>query len=130
MRLFLFFIAFILVAKVHGQKDLELKRKYFGKYKGTVPSYTIDNGATLVTVSESAIYIDLFKDYITIKVGNHIMNGTYFVLFEAKDYFLVDAKIEGQLATERILVYKSGKRIGRDGMYPQPVSTLTRYAKK
>ena len=46
------------------------------------------------------------------------------VMFEAQKYFLLDVKIEGQLATERIMVYKRGKKLSRDGMYPQPVTEL------
>jgi hypothetical protein len=130
MRTIVIVFIFAFISTSYGQKDLELKRKYFGKYKGTIPSYTIDNGTNVLTVGESAIYIDLFKDYVTIKVGNNAMTGTYTVMFEAKDYFLVDARIEGQMATERLLVYKSGKRLGRDGMYPQPVCDLVRYSRR
>jgi hypothetical protein len=130
MRALILIFILVFASSANGQKDLELKRKYFGKYKGIIPAYSVDNGTTIVNVSETAIYIDLFSDYVSIKVGNNAMKGSYTVMFEAKDYFLVDARIEGQLATERLLVYKSGKRIGRDGMYPQPVCELNRYAKK
>ena len=46
---------------------------------------------------------------------------------KAKTYFLVDAKIDDQLATERLIIYKRGRKISRDGMYPQPVTELKKY---
>jgi len=32
--------------------------------------------------------------------------------------------MDGQLAGERIVVYKKGKKISRDGLYPQPNAFL------
>lgn len=110
-----------------SQKEIKLKKKYFGKYKGTVPAYQIDTGAEILQVTESAIYINLAKDQISVTVGNNKMYGTYQVMFAAKTYYLLDAKIDGQLATERIMVYKRGRKIARDGMYPQPVTELKKY---
>lgn len=113
-----------------SQKEISLKRKYFGKYKGTIAPYTYKEANKLIDVAETSIYIDLFKDDITIKIGSHEMKGIYTVMFEADQYYLVDAQMEGVLPTERIIVYKKGKHIGRDGLYPQPVTELDRYAKK
>lgn len=113
-----------------GQKELVLKKKYFGKYRGRISAYQYESDNRLIDVAETPILIDLFKEEITIKIGKNENRGTYEVMFEADDYFLVDAKMEGVLATERILVYKKGKKLGRDGMYPQPVSELERYARK
>ena len=78
-------------------------------------------------VSSSAIYIELEKEKITITIGNNQLTGTYTVMFKAKKYFLIDARIEGQLATERIMVYKRGRKLSRIGMYPQPVTELLKY---
>lgn len=107
-----------------------MNKKYFGKYKGIIPAYKIDTSNELLEVGETAIYIDLFKDQIAVKVGNNKIYGKYTVMFEAKDYYLLDATMTGQLATERIMVYKKGSKIARDGMFPQPVCELKRYAKK
>lgn len=113
-----------------GQQEISLKKKYFGKYRGTISAYQYESDNRLINVAESEILIDLFKEEITIKIGKNENRGSYEVMFEADDYFLVDAKMEGVLATERILVYKKGKKLGRDGMYPQPVCELERYARK
>ena len=110
-----------------GQQDVELKNRYLGSYKGTIPSYQISTGFEVIDVSETPIYVHLMKDEITVTIGSKTSTGTYVILFKADDYYLVDATMEGQLATERILVYKRGKHISRDGMYPQPVTELDKF---
>ena len=127
MRSIVLTILFLAPLLAFSQKEIKLKKKYFGKYKGTVSSYKVDTGNEVMQVGESAIYVNLAKDQISVTVGKNKMFGTYDVMFEAKKYFLLDAKIDGQLATERIMVYKRGKKIARDGMYPQPVTELKKY---
>ncbi len=129
-KLLLTCVAILFVSLSWSQKEISLKRKYFGKYKGIVSSYTYKEANKLIEVSETTIYVDLFKEEIRIKIGANEMKGSFVVMFEANDYYLVDAKMEGSIVTERIIVYKKGKRIGRDGIYPQPVSELMRYARK
>lgn len=125
-------VLILLVTPLIGfsQKKVNLKKKYFGQYKGTIPAYNIDAGEEILRVSESLIFINLAKDEISVTVGNNKLYGTYKVMFAAKTYYLLDAKIDGQLATERIMVYKRGKKIARDGMYPQPVCELKKYKAK
>lgn len=127
MRLFVITILFLVPALAFSQKEVKLKKRYFGKYKGTVSSYKIDTGTEVLAVGESAIYINLAKEQISVTVGKHKMYGTYTVMFEADKYYLLDATIDGQIATERIMVYKRGRKIARDGMYPQPVTELKKY---
>jgi len=109
-----------------GQKEVSLKKKYFGKYIGEVPSYTykIDIGSGIVQISSSSIYVFIDKDVIVLEVGNNKLTGSYDVLFKARAYYLLEAKMEGQIATERIMVYKRGKHLSREGMFPQPFSDL------
>lgn len=130
MRLLLLTLLFVLPLSAFSQKEIELRKKYFGKYKGVIPAYKMNATNEIVEVGETMIYIDIFKEQIMVKVGNNVRYGTYEVMFMADKYFLLDATIEGQLATERIMVYKRGKKIARDGMFPQPVTELERYAKK
>ena len=111
----------------YGQNKIELKKRFLGKYKGEIPSYNIDTGEKIMKVSSSAIYLALNKKDLTLTIGNNELHGTYSVMFKAKTYFLVDAKIDGQLATERLIIYKRGRKISRDGMYPQPVTELKKY---
>ncbi len=127
MRKLLIIALLMLPLLVSAQKKVNLKKKYFGTYKGTIPAYKMDTGEEVVNVSSSAIYIEIKKDDITLAIGNNTLHGTYKVLFMAKTYYLLDVNIDGQLASERILVYKRGKKLSRDGMYPQPVAELKKY---
>ncbi len=109
------------------QKELTLKRKYLGKYKGEIPSYNIDTGEKIMKVSPTSIYIEIGKNDIWITIGNNKNHGTYEVMFKAQTYYLLDCKMDNQLATERIMVYKRGRKISRDGLFPQPLSNLKKY---
>lgn len=120
-------IVFILPLSVSAQEQIDLKRKYFGKYQGTIPSYKMGSSLDVIDVGETAIYVTIAKDEIAVTIGNRKLYGTYEVMFMAKKYYLLDAKIKGQLANERILVYKRGRRISRDGLYPQPVTELNKF---
>ena len=109
-----------------GQKEISLKKKFFGTYVGSIPSYKYDNGSEIIEVSSTDITVIITSDKISVAIGNNKISGSYDVMFEAKSYYLLDAKMEGQLATERIMVYKTRRHISRDGMYPQPVTELKR----
>lgn len=135
-----------------SQKEINLKRKYIGNYKGIIPSYSMDTGNEVVQVSSTNIFIEITKDSVFVKIGistgsmtsdsthfdklsgvssmTNSLKGDYYIMFEAKTYYLLEATIEGQLATERILVYKRKKHISRDGMYPQPVAELKKFKVK
>lgn len=120
--IFLLLLIFPLAA--FSQKEITLKRKYFGKYEGTVPAYTMGSALEMVDVDEAEIMVTIGKDFIYTTIGERKLQGTYTIMFEADDYFLLDATMTGQLANERILVYKQGKKIAREGMYPQPLADL------
>ena len=120
--IFLFVLIFPLATL--SQKEITLKRKYFGKYEGTVPAYSIGTSLEIVDVDEVEIMVTIGKDFIYTTIGARKLQGTYTIMFEAEDYFLLDASMTGQLANERILVYKQGKKIAREGMYPQPLADL------
>jgi hypothetical protein len=127
MRKALILFLLCLPMLVAAQKEVTLKKRYFGKYKGNIPAYQMDTGDDLVDVSSSAIYILIGKEEASITIGNNVIHGKYKVMFMAKTYYLLDVTIDGQLATERILVYKRGRKLSRDGMYPQPVTELKKY---
>jgi hypothetical protein len=117
---------FFLGSQVFSQKPVVLKSKFFGTYKGEIASFQMDSGKELVDVDSSMIAVTIADSTVEIAVGKNQLKGKYTVMFEAKTYYLLDCKIEGQLAGERIVVYKKGKKISRDGLYPQPSATLSR----
>ncbi len=111
-----------------AQKPIELKKKFFGTYVGEIPAFQLDSGKDLLDVDQTIMKAVIESNNITFTIGNRALNGTYEVLFEGKKYFLLDCVIENQLAGERIVVYKKGNKISRDGLYPQPSAFL--YLKK
>lgn len=107
-----------------AQDKIELKRKYLGVYEGIIPGYKVVSAQDILDVSPAPIRIKIGKNQVELTVGGNSLYGTYEIMFEAKSYYLMDVTVDGQLATERILVYKNGKHLSRDGMYPQPVTEL------
>jgi hypothetical protein len=131
MRRVAFIILLFVAGSLSAQKEIKVKKKYFGTYAGTVPSYQMDIGNEAVEVGETPISITINKNEILVNIGSNQLKGTYMVMFESKKkYYLIDATMDGQLATERIMLYHRGKRIKRDGMFPQPVTELKKVRKK
>ena len=126
MRKMVLSLLFLMPMALLAQKNITLKKRYLGTYAGTIPAYKLDAGAEVLEVSSSAIYILLDKEKIDLTIGNRTISGTYEVMFEAKKYYLLDAKMDDQLANERIMVYKRGRKIARDGLFPQPFAELKR----
>ena len=123
MRLLL--VLFVVVPIIGlSQKPIELKSKFLGIYEGKIPSFLMDSGKDLLTVEESPITIEITEEGILLAIGSNKITGKYTVMFEADKYFLLDCKINGQLANERVVVFKKGKMISRDGLYPQPNTIL------
>lgn len=119
------FILFLLLSNgCFSQSKLALKKKYFGSYYGEIPSYTFNTNDTTLEVTAAKIKIKISSKEIEFEIGQNTFVGSYNVLFEANNYFLLDCKIPNQLANERIMVFKKGKKISRDGLYPQPMAFL------
>ncbi len=130
MKGFLILLSFCFVGVALSQKEVDLKRKYQGYYEGTIPEYRFQSGSELLFVNETPIAIVIGENQVEVIIGANELFGTYQVMFEAKSYYLLDVKIDGQLANERIMVYKSGKKLSRDGMFPQPVTSLQKVKKR
>jgi hypothetical protein len=114
---------------LNAQKEIKLKRKYMAKYVGVIPAYSMGSALEIVDVDETPITVTIGKEFIYTTIGERKLQGTYTIMFEADTYYLLDATMTGQLANERILVYKRGKKISRDGMYPQPLADLKKKRK-
>lgn len=120
--LVLFFIAIHLFGG--AQKAQKLKRRCLGTYVGNMPSYLLDSGKEVINVESTEITVQLSKDAISFDIGRFHMSGNYRIIFKNKDYWVLDATVDGQLQSERITVYKKQKKIIREGVYPQPNATL------
>jgi hypothetical protein len=123
MRLLFFLFAFTSIFGF-AQSTTSLKKKYFGSYTGEIPSYSFDAEDGIIEVAATSIKIKIKAQEVNFEIGKNAFQGTYKVLFEANNYFLLECSIENQLATERIMVFKKGKKISRDGLYPQPMAFL------
>lgn len=130
MRNLLLLILFLLPMMAFSQKKINLKRRFLGTYEGEIPAYVYESGSEMMNVAAETIVIEIGKNQVSIKIGDNVLYGTFTIMFEAKTYYLLDVRIEGQLANERIMVYKTGKRLSRDGMYPQPVTELKKLRKR
>ena len=115
MRVWCVLLLFFIPLVSFSQGSSSLKKKYFGKYKGTIPAYKIQSDTSIM---------DVAKDLIDMKIGNMQMNGTYRVLFKAKKYYLIEARLDGESYAERIKIYVRGKTLEREGLYPQPDTEL------
>jgi len=120
--LFIFFTLFFLSS--YGQEQITLKKKFFGTYAGEIPKFQLDSGNEIVDIDSSKISISISKDSISFGIGNTKRQGTYTVLFEGDNYFVLECPIDHSIVNERVVVYKRGKRISRDGLYPQPNAFL------
>jgi hypothetical protein len=120
MSRFLFLLLFILPLLLSAQQPIELKKKFQGTYEGAIPAYQLDSGKEIVDVDLTPIQIQITDKNVFLQIGKNKLSGTYTIMFEAKTYFLLDCRIDNQLAGERIVVYKKGKKISRDGLFPQP----------
>ena len=124
MKRFLVLLIVFVPVLVSAQKPVELKKKFYGAYEGQISNFELDGGKDLIPVDSISIRVEISLQNIEITIGKQINTGTYSVLFEGDKYFVLDCRMEGQLATERIVVFKHGKKISRDGLYPQPNSFL------
>ncbi len=126
-----FFILLVLPLFSNGQKLVdEVKKKYFGTYLGEIPTYSLDTGTDLVQVNATDLKIQLDADYVIVDLGKEHFTGTYSVLFQGVDYYVLTVQLEEQLSPERLVVHMKTKSITREGSYPQPNAELKKLSKK
>lgn len=126
MKKLLLVVSFLVCSTAWSQKPIELKKKFLGSYSGTIASFKLDTGEDLVDIEREKISLMIDVDSVKFTIGRNSLTGSYTVLFEAKKYYVLDCIIPGRLAGERVVIYKAGKKISRDGLYPQPSAMLTK----
>jgi hypothetical protein len=110
--------------------NAQLKKSTFGTYLGEIPTYELNTGFNQIPVESVAISIVLSASSIEINTGKLNQIGTYSILFDTKSYYLLEVKLENQFAPERLMVYKKGKKIIREGIRPQPDALLLKQKKR
>lgn len=123
MKHILLFALLILAFTTFGQ---DLRKKFYGTYEGVIPTYNLDIGGQVVEVKSVRIKIELNEGEITQDIGNTSKKGTWKIIYEGKNYFILSAALEGQTVEERIVVYKKGHKLSREGIYPQPAAELNK----
>lgn len=114
------FALLLLQASAFGQ----MKKSYQGKYAGQIPGYEINTGMEKIRVAKTDIEIRILPSELFIVIGGQEMKGTWTLLFEARAYYVLTGNMENQSVEERIIVYKKGKKISREGIRPQPDAML------
>lgn len=114
--------AFILVCLfLHLNVTAQVKKSYLGKYVGTIAAYEMSVGASeRIQIGTSAIEIQLSATEIVIVIGTKTNKGIWTLFSENKTNFVIEGKMDNTAAKERILIYKKGKKIVREGIRPQP----------
>ena len=130
MKQWILLCALSLSGTIFAQEEIDLKGRFEGTYEGTVPEYRVQSDDELLFVAETPIQIVIGENQVQVQIGSNRLYGTYDVMFEADKYYLLDVSIDGQLANERIIVYKRGKKLSRDGMFPQPVTSLEKLSNR
>lgn len=110
-------------------KVTELKKKNYGTYKGEIPSYIQSSDTSLFTIDATPIEIQVSENAISLTIGKLNKKGSYHILFKDKNYYVIDAFFEGDILTERIILYEKTKSMIREGSYPQPNAMLKRTGK-
>lgn len=121
LKILLFSLLFISSQGVFGQ----MKRSAYGKFYGTIPSYELSSGKESFITAASNISVQISKTQIFINIGQQHYKGTWRLLMQTKAYYLIEAITESP-APERILIYKKGKKMLREGVSPQPDVMLTK----
>ena len=123
-RLLALLVLYSFSFSINAQKELKLAKKFFGDYAGVVPEYVLPSTGGEVRVLEVPIRIKVDGEFLVMSIGKLDFKGNYKILFEANGYFLLECPIEGKPVSERIMVFKRGKKISREGLYPQPSAIL------
>ena len=120
----LILLSLLVVSMAHGQE--EVKRKYFGTYSGILPSYNLKIDRSVMNIEKEKVEVELFSNYLNIRIGSDITKGHYQISEETKEYYILVVDMDENVVDEQLILYKSGKKMERKGVYPQPDCLLFR----
>jgi hypothetical protein len=107
----------------------QVKKNLFGTYTGQISSYTLNTGLQSFKVEAVSIEVKVSSDSLFVQIGNIAVKGNYEILLDKPNYYVLVGKMENQLADERIILYKKGKKLSREGIQPQPDAMLEKKKK-
>ncbi len=103
-----------------------LKKKFYGTYKGVVPTYKMDIGSDVIDVASASITIVLSEDRVVQQLGNETKSGTWKIVSTEKAYFVLSMRLDGSIVEEQVLLDKKTKAMTRLGIFPQPDTPLAK----
>jgi hypothetical protein len=106
--------------------QIDIKKKYYGIYTGVIPSYKMEMNGHVYVVDKSKIDIEIFSQFLNIRIGSSLSKGFYKVLYETDEKYVLNVEMSDQTIGEEITLFKNGKKIERKGFSPQPDCLLFR----
>jgi hypothetical protein len=122
-------IVLLVFIVAHSVFHAQVKKNLLGTYAGQISSYTLNTGLQSFKVEAVLIEVKISSDSLSVQIGNTTVKGTYEILLDKPNYYVLVGKMENQLADERIILYKKGKKISREGIQPQPDALLEKKKK-
>jgi len=108
-----------------SQGNVKIKNKYLGKYSGVISAYQVKSDKGLLNVEETGIELVLNKDAdIELTIGGKKNKATYNVLEKVKKRYIIEARTEGEVYVENLILNGKKKTITREGLFPQPNTEL------
>ena len=96
-RLFIF--TFFVLFTFHSFAD-NLPKNSFGKYAGVVPAYTLNVDGNELEIESSDLFITIDTDEIMYKSGKLVLSGSYTVLKQNKNEYVVKGVLSNGKSVE------------------------------
>lgn len=127
LRILLFILLFSSTS-INAQKGF--KKKFLGKYEGQIAAYKINSGSQFIDVSSTNVSLIIRKENITFSIGKNEMTGPYIWSKKDKKTILIEFSRPIDETKEIFVLTKKTKEIIRQGIYPQPTTTLRKVKKR
>lgn len=98
----------------------QIKKKDLGTYKGTIPSYKINNGSQLLEVASCSITVSLDKDSLKLVIGSKTYSGAYEVKKIKRRAYNIHLTTPHSQIEEVFRLDGKEREMLRKGIFPQP----------
>ena len=98
----------------------QIKKKDLGTYKGSIPSYKINNGSQLLEVTSCNITVSLDKDSLKLVIGSKTYSGVYEVKKIKRRAYNIHLTTPHSQLEEVFRLEGKERRMLRKGIFPQP----------
>lgn len=98
----------------------QIKKKDLGTYKGSIPSYKINNGSQLLEVASCSITVSLDKDSLKLVIGSKTYSGAYVVKKIKRRAYNIHLTTPHSQIEEVFRLDGKEREMLRKGIFPQP----------